>query len=93
MGFGKKRSIGRNTPVWGGDIESYDKFLSDSLSSLNGELLPESKEHLLQTYGSQYKDVIALGDQDATLLEAISSDSNILKAEVIFGIRYEMAQT
>ncbi|MBN1480454.1 glycerol-3-phosphate dehydrogenase/oxidase [candidate division KSB1 bacterium] len=93
LGFGSPFSNSHDIPVWGGNIGHYHKFFADGMNSLDGALTPSNKKHLLATYGSRYNEIVALADEDASLLEPVSSDSDILKAEVIYGVRYEMAQT
>ena len=93
LGFGSTAVASRETPIWGGDVGLYQKFIADSKKNLNGVLSAESKSHLLATYGSRYDEIIALGEKDASLLQPLSSDSSVLKAEILFGIRHEMAHT
>lgn len=93
LGFGSKKSATRDTPIWGGDMSSYDKFIVDAMSNLDGDFSRDSKQHLLATYGSRFNEIIGLGREDSTLLEPISKDSNVIKAEIIFGVRHEMAYT
>lgn len=48
-------------------------------------------EHLLKRYGSLAEDVLALGDEDASLLEPIPGADSYLKAEVVYSTREEGA--
>jgi glycerol-3-phosphate dehydrogenase len=48
-------------------------------------------EHLLKRYGSLSEDVLALGEEDASLLEAIPGADAYLKAEVVYSAREEGA--
>jgi glycerol-3-phosphate dehydrogenase len=48
-------------------------------------------EHLLKRYGSLSEDVLALGDEDASLLEPIPGADTYLKAEVVYSAREEGA--
>lgn len=93
LGFGSKKSLSRETPIWGGDMSSFDKFIADAMNRLNGVFSDTSKQHLLATYGSRYNEIIKLGQEDSTLLQPICENSDVIKAEIIFGVRYEMAQT
>ncbi len=93
LGFGSQKSASRGTPIWGGDMSSFDKFTADATSHLNGELSQEIQQYLLANYGSRYNEIINLGREDSTLLQPISSDSDVIKAEIIYGVRNEMAQT
>ena len=93
LGFGEKKSATRHIPIWGGDIESYAEFISAGFEKLNGTFSRECKKHILSAYGSRYKDIIACADGNSEILEPVSSDSHVIKAEVIYGMRHEMAQT
>ncbi|MBN1464591.1 glycerol-3-phosphate dehydrogenase/oxidase [candidate division KSB1 bacterium] len=92
LGYGDKSRASRSTPVWGGDINSTDQFVGDGMTNLHA-LPDDSKEHLLHTYGSRYRDVLACANGNPRMAEPVSSDSHILKAEIIFAIRHEMAYT
>jgi len=48
-------------------------------------------EHLLKRYGSLTEDVLALGEEDASLLEPIPGADAYLKAEVVYSAREEGA--
>jgi glycerol-3-phosphate dehydrogenase len=48
-------------------------------------------EHLLKRYGSLSEDVLALGQEDASLLEPIPGADTYLKAEVVYSAREEGA--
>jgi glycerol-3-phosphate dehydrogenase len=48
-------------------------------------------EHLLKRYGSLSEDVLALGEEDASLLEPIPGADAYLKAEVVYSAREEGA--
>ncbi len=48
-------------------------------------------EHLLKRYGSLSEDVLALGEEDASLLEPLPGADSYLKAEVVYATREEGA--
>jgi glycerol-3-phosphate dehydrogenase len=93
LGFGSATSLSRETPIWGGDMSSFEKFVADAMNRLNGVFSDTSKQHLLATYGSRYNEIVKLGQDDSTLLQPISGDSDVIKAEIIYGVRHEMALT
>jgi glycerol-3-phosphate dehydrogenase len=92
--LGKKppQSLTRNTPVYGGDIERFDEFLADEKANHRKYLRPEVIEHLIYNYGAEYSQMIEYFDENPTASEPVSSASPVLKAEVLHGIREEMAQ-
>jgi glycerol-3-phosphate dehydrogenase len=92
--LGKKppRSLTRNTPVCGGAIERFDEFLAGEKASQQENLPPEVIEHLIYNYGAEYSRMIEYFDEDPAACQPVSSASPVLKAEVLHGIREEMAQ-
>ena len=49
-------------------------------------------EHLLNRYGSMAEEVVALIAQDPSLAEALTGADDYLRAEVVYGARYEGAR-
>jgi glycerol-3-phosphate dehydrogenase len=49
--------------------------------------------HLILNYGSAYPEVVRYGEKGPHGLERIGDSSEVLRAEVLYGIRDEMAQT
>ena len=70
-----------NTPVVGGNIESFDDFLRDAESDVPADVL----RHLVYTYGSRYAELLR-GD-----CERVSDASPVLASEVRHAVREEMA--
>jgi len=79
--------------VYGGKIERFDDYLAQETATPQRKLKPETIRHLINTYGAAYPEVLRYLD-DARLCagDAISHSSPVLRAEVLFGIREEMAQ-
>lgn len=77
------------TPLYGGQIEQFDSFMQQALNSSWVE--PETMRRLVYNYGSAYPEVLRYVD------EAVSSkpidDLAVLRAEVVYAVREEMAQT
>ena len=92
--LGKKppRSLTRNTPVCGGEIERFDEFLAGEKAKRQENLRPEVIEHLIYNYGTEYSRMIEYFDEDPAASQPVSCASPVLKAEVLHGIREEMAQ-
>lgn len=80
------------TPVFGGEIENFDEFVS----SVEGKKLhgfdQEVLRHLVYTHGSNYMQVVKYIDADPSLGQRVHSGSPVLKAEVLYGVREEMAR-
>jgi glycerol-3-phosphate dehydrogenase len=92
--LGKKppRSLTRNTPVCGGEIERFDEFLAGEKAKQQESFRPEVIEHLIYNYGAEYSRMIEYFDEDPAASQPVSCASLVLKAEVLHGIREEMAQ-
>ena len=70
-----------NTPVVGGDIESFDDFLAGA----TGEVPADVLRHLVYTYGSCYAELLKVDYQ------RVSDTSPVLVSEVRHAVREEMA--
>jgi glycerol-3-phosphate dehydrogenase len=80
------------TPVYGGQIEDLTDFLSQQ-ARLHGERVPPGViHHLVHTYGSALGDVMKYAEETPEGNATLSEDSNVIRAEVLHGVREEMAQ-
>jgi glycerol-3-phosphate dehydrogenase len=79
------------TPIYGGQIECFEEFLSHAIERRPSTLDADVMRPLLHNYGSKYGEVLKYIKEDRILAEKIGT-SKILKAEVIHGVREEMAQ-
>ena len=85
-----KDSVTENVPLIGAD--GYQAMLN-----LKGELaaetgLPEWRvEHLLGRYGSKLHEVLALGEEDPSLLEPVTNAEAYLRAEIKYAATHEGA--
>ena len=79
-------------PVHGGEIRCFEEFLTRALKSKPAHISAESLHHLATTYGSEYRQIIRYCEIDPRWATPVVSDSLIIKAEVLHGIRVEMAQ-
>lgn len=82
----------RKTRLVGGEIERFNAFMSGLKDLVPSNLSETVKQHLGLNYGTLVKDVLDLGKDDASLLEFVSESDEVLKAEVIYAVRNEMAQ-
>ncbi len=80
------------TPVYGGRIEKFNGFLSQEIEKRLQGLSTEVIKHLVYNYGSEYPRVVKYIDENPKLKQTVDSSSRVIKAEVIYGIREEMAQ-
>ncbi|MGB7949055.1 MAG: glycerol-3-phosphate dehydrogenase/oxidase [Candidatus Binatia bacterium] len=81
-------------PLHGGDTGDFDAFLRDQIATRPSGLGEEAVRHLVQNYGSAYREVLRyLDNGDRCVPPSDSADTALLEAEVRHGIRAEMAQT
>ncbi len=81
MGKALVRSRSSDTPVVGGDIESFDELLRTA----QGDVPTDVLRHLVYTYGSRYAELLR-GD-----CERVSDASPVLASELRHAVREEMA--
>jgi glycerol-3-phosphate dehydrogenase len=55
-------------------------------------LSPQTLQHLLRNYGSEYRGILEYCDTNPQWSASISEDYPVIKAEVIHGVQREMAQ-
>ena len=53
---------------------------------------PETVRHLMQTYGSEYREILRYCEEDQAWRQPVMPSSPVTRAEVLHGIREEMAQ-
>jgi glycerol-3-phosphate dehydrogenase len=82
-----------HSPVHGGDIKHFEEFAAQVGSEQSMAVSPTTFRHLLRTYGSEYGAILRYGEEDCSWYQPVLADSPVIKAEVLHGIREEMAQT
>lgn len=79
-------------PVYGGDIEKFDDFLNNAIDNKPHELSNDIIQQLVYNYGSKYLEILNLLNEDLDQGERISNKSHVIKAQIIYAVREEMAQ-
>ena len=72
--------------------EDVEVLLSRALRERPARVDAEILRHLVETYGAAYGEVLRHGDAQPQCLERVAADSPVIKAEVLHGVRVEMAQ-
>jgi glycerol-3-phosphate dehydrogenase len=80
------------TPVHGGEIRRFNDFVNQETSRSWHGLPPAAIKQLVCNYGSAYAEVLKYIETEKNAVEPIASGSEILKSEVLYNIRDEMAQ-
>jgi glycerol-3-phosphate dehydrogenase len=80
------------TPVYGGQIERFNDFLAQETKKKPSGLSPEVIRHLVYNYGSEYTEVLKCINDNPEWGQTVNRTSQVIKAEVVHGIRDEMAK-
>lgn len=80
------------TPIYGGRIGKFDTFLNEALAQKQDELTEDTIRHLVHNYGSSYPEVLKCSDSFSEGNQKITHSSKVIKSELLYGIREEMAQ-
>jgi glycerol-3-phosphate dehydrogenase len=85
------KSCSSLTPLHGGQIQRFETFLTDQIAARAHGLSSDALRRLVYNYGSAYPEVLQyLSPRHESSLPV--TDSALLKAEVLHGVRMEMAQ-
>lgn len=80
------------TRLHGGQIEYFDKFLSDAINRHHHFLPPYNIKHLVLNYGSEYEEILKYLNPDSAYQGQAVDDASVLRAETMYAIHEEMAQ-
>jgi glycerol-3-phosphate dehydrogenase len=78
-------------PVHGGNMEQFHSFLKNEIARYSQNLLQDIVRHLIYNYGSTYGDVLQYIQEDSRCGNILSHSIKITEAEILHGIRNEMA--
>ena len=91
LGGKRPRSRTAATPIHGGHIERFDRFLGKAVEQRPDGLSAEAMRSLARNHGSEYRSVLRYIEDDASLRETVG-ETDTVKAEVVHAVREEMAQ-
>jgi len=86
------KSLTEITPVHGGDIDFLDQFVARETGKRPAGMNPEVVGGLIRNHGSAYTELLAYLARDPVCGEPVGHATPVIKAEVLHGIREEMAQ-
>jgi glycerol-3-phosphate dehydrogenase len=90
LGRSAPRSRTAWTPLWGGEIDSFEALEREARAARPEGVSDASLSALLQNHGSGYRQVLECAKDDATLVLTLPG-SGTLRAEVVHAVRGEMA--
>jgi glycerol-3-phosphate dehydrogenase len=76
----------------GGRIACFEEFSARALKKKPQGVSAETLSHLLQSYGSEYQTILKYCEDDPICRRPVCNDSPTIGAEVVHGVRAEMAQ-
>lgn len=80
-------------PVYGGDISCQEDLLREAMEQKPNALSQEAVQHIVNTYGSRFREIFQYSGEDPILGTQVVAHMPVTKAEIIHGVRNEMAQT
>lgn len=90
LGLRPVKSQTAETPVYGGRIENFDALVNRAIQQRPQNMDERSIPALVHHHGTAYLEVLAHLNADRTLAENIPG-SQVIRAEVVHGVREEMA--
>jgi glycerol-3-phosphate dehydrogenase len=90
LGKAPPSSRSAETPLHGGAIERFGDFLEQELKKEQAGLTGDVTRHLIQTYGSAYREVLS-HIESPKWAEPVFEGSPVIRAEVLHAVREEQA--
>jgi glycerol-3-phosphate dehydrogenase len=91
LGFSPPKTVTRERPLYGGDIEDFDEFVKEEREKKPEAMSEESFVHLLHCFGSRWGDVLGIIEEEDSYADRVSPAKPVTKAQVLRAVRYEMA--
>jgi glycerol-3-phosphate dehydrogenase len=92
LGYKPPECLTEKIPIYGGNIEHFKDFLVRETEK-NAEILKkETTQYLVYNYGTAYSELLSFSDEIPDWCDTVSEDLPIIKAQVIYAVREEMAQ-
>jgi len=92
LGSKPPKSMTAVVPLFGGQIDNFEKFLTEETQRRSRELTADVIRLLISHYGSSYTNVIKYGKGTSGACQETLDLASVTNAEVLHGIREEMAQ-
>jgi glycerol-3-phosphate dehydrogenase len=92
LGNKPPKSMTAVTPLYGGQIDQFDKFLTEETERKSREVSTDMVRLLISQHGSAYSNVLKYVKKTNEAGQPILGACSITRAEVLHSIREEMAQ-
>jgi len=95
LGWQTKPCRTAETPVFGGNIDGFDRYALSAASALAGgwNVPLEAAQRLVKTYGTEHVRLLGVARRDATLLQPLAEGCPVLRVEAVYAAEQEMALT
>jgi glycerol-3-phosphate dehydrogenase len=90
LGLPHTRPVTEVLPLPGGEMASFDAELAAAREAVGNASLAE---HLVRSYGSRWRGVWALAQEDAALARPLAEGLPYLGAEAVWGVSHELVHT
>jgi len=80
------------TPIWGGTVDPFNEFQTQQIENRPKDVSEDVIRHLISAHGSQYQEILRYREEDPCWNQHLADCFPVMKAEIIHGIRVEMAQ-
>jgi glycerol-3-phosphate dehydrogenase len=86
------RSRSATTPLYGGQIEQFEAFVQTATAKHGHQIGNQDMRRFIMNYGTAYPDVLKYLDTCPASAPLIPSEHALVRAEVRYAVREEMAQ-
>jgi glycerol-3-phosphate dehydrogenase len=91
LGYKPIKSISHQKPLVGGEIDRFESFLSESMDRLSKTFSPGVSKHLIYNYGSEYRQICLVIEDEPNMGKLVAGSSEVLSAQIVHSVREEMA--
>jgi glycerol-3-phosphate dehydrogenase len=93
--LGARKTLCRTgmTPIFGGDGTARGIATADDREDWKKDFSPTVLQHLARNYGSESSRILGYAADHPELARTVTDSQEVLRAELVHGIREEMAQT
>lgn len=85
------RTLTKRKPVFGGKIDRLQDFTRRAIREKADRIRENVMRHLILNYGSEYPRVLRYVEENARWAQLVPGSVEVLKAEIVHGVREEMA--
>jgi glycerol-3-phosphate dehydrogenase len=95
LGWTPKPCRTAETPLFGGNIDGFDRYAMSAASALAGgwNVPLESAQRLVRVYGTEHVRLLGCARSDPTLLKPLTESCPVLRVEAVYAAEQEMALT